>query len=55
MKTVKVENSGMTLQYPETMDEVMAILAGTGQKPVYTSIGKDENGNEVVVPLFCAK
>ncbi len=55
MRTVKDEKTGVTLQYPETMDEVIAILTGTGQKPVYTSIGKDADGCEVAVPMFTAR
>lgn len=55
MKAVKDEKTGMTLHYPESMDEVFAIFASTGQEPVYTSVGKDESGAEVGVPMFTAK
>lgn len=55
MKIIKDKKSGITMRYAESIDEIIEIFSRLGQEPVYTSIGNDENGAEIAVPMFTAK
>lgn len=40
------------MQYITDIEETFRILGRTLGEPVYKSIGKDEDGNEIAIPVF---
>lgn len=40
------------MEYITDINEVMKILSASCKGPVYKSIGTDENGDEIAVPVF---
>lgn len=51
----EVVEGNVRIRYTESLDEVFALLKQCGQKPVYETVGKDEEGNQIALPCFIAK